>query len=69
MSEEKLMNVSEAAKFLGVSVITVWRKLGRGKGNKKEMDCYKVGTRVLLSKENHLLPYLKRNEEKVRGTK
>ena len=67
MSEDKLMNVAEAAQFLNVAPITIWRKLGRGKGNKKEMDCYKVGRRVLFSKENHLLPYLKRNEEKVAG--
>lgn len=65
MNEEKLMNVSEAANFLGVSVITVWRKLGRGKGNTKEIDCYKVGRRVLFSKEKHLLPYLERYEEKA----
>lgn len=69
MSEEKLMNVKEAAHRLGVSVITLWRKLGRGKGNKKEIDCYRVGTRVLLSEEKHLLPYLKRNEEKAEVNK
>lgn len=38
MNEENLMNVKEAAKFLGVSVITLWRKLGRGKENTKVIE-------------------------------
>ena len=64
MSEEKLLNIKEVAKYLGVSVITVWRKLGT-KTTVKEIDCYRVGRRVLFSKEKHLLPYLERCEEKA----
>ncbi len=64
MSDEKLMNIDETAKFLGVSVISVWRKLETRK-TKKEIDCYRVGRRVLLSMENHILPYLKRCEKKA----
>jgi excisionase family DNA binding protein len=67
INEEKLLNINEAAKYLGVSVITLWRKLGRGKGNTKVIDCYRVGRRVLFSKEKHLLPYLARWEEKAEG--
>lgn len=62
---EKLLNVPEAANFLGVAQITIWRLLGRGTGNKKAIDCYRVGRRVLFSKEKHLLPYLERNTEKA----
>ena len=68
MNEEKLLNVSETAKFLGVSVITVWRKLGT-RTTVKEIDCYRVGRRVLISKEKHLLPYLERCEVKAEVNK
>jgi hypothetical protein len=60
--DETLMSVPEAAKFLGVSPITVWRKLGL-KGSKREMSCYRFGYRVLLSKERHLIPYLRAHEQ------
>ena len=59
---ETLMSVPEAAKFLGVSAITVWRKLGL-KGTTRELSCYRFGHRVLLSKERHLIPYLRQNEQ------
>ena len=59
---ETLLSVPEAAKFLGVSPVTVWRKLGL-KGTKREISCYRFGHRVLLSKERHLLPYLRKNEQ------
>lgn len=59
---ETLMSVPEAAKFLGVSPITIWRKLGL-KNSVRELSCYRFGHRVLLSKERHLLPYLHRNEQ------
>ena len=59
---ETLMSVPEAAKFLGVSAITVWRKLGL-KGTTRELSCYRFGHRVLLSKEHHLITYLRENEQ------
>ena len=59
---ETLMSVPQAAKFLGVSPITVWRKLGSN-NKTRELSCYRFGNRVLLSKEKHLLPYLHANEQ------
>lgn len=59
---ETLMSVPEAAKFLGVSAISVWRKLGL-QGTQRELSCYRFGHRVLLSKERHLIPYLRENEQ------
>jgi excisionase family DNA binding protein len=59
---ETLMSVPEAAKYLGVSPITVWRKLGV-KDAARELSCYRFGHRVLLSKEKHLLPYLHSHEQ------
>jgi excisionase family DNA binding protein len=60
---ETLMSVRQAAKYLGVSVVTVWRKLGLG-GARRELSCYRFGHRVLLSKEKHLLPYLHAHEQR-----
>ena len=60
---ETLMSVPEAARFLGVSAIMVWRKLGL-KNTVRELCCYRFGHRVLLSKEKHLLPYLHSHEQK-----
>lgn len=54
---EDLKNVKQAAQFLGVSVATIWRKID-------EIGHYKIGHRVLLSTEKHLLPYLSRCEKK-----
>ena len=59
---ETLMSVPEAARFLGVSPVTVWRKLGL-KNTAREISCYRVGHRVLLSKERHLIPYLRKHEQ------
>jgi len=63
---ETLMSVPEAARFLGVSPITVWRKLGL-KNTTRELSCYRFGHRVLLSKEKHLLPYLHAHEQRSEG--
>jgi hypothetical protein len=63
IENETLMSVPEAARFLGVSPITVWRKLGL-KNTVRELGCYRFGHRVLLSKEKHLLPYLHSHEQK-----
>jgi len=63
---ETLMSVPEAARFLGVSPITVWRKLGL-KNTSRELSCYRFGHRVLLSKEKHLLPYLHAHEQRSEG--
>jgi hypothetical protein len=50
---EPLMNEVEAAKFLGISRMTLLRKR-----NASEIGFYRVGFRVLYSKEKHLLPFL-----------
>jgi hypothetical protein len=50
---EPLLNETEAARFLGVSRITLIRKRTAG-----EIKFFRVGFRVLYSKEKHLVPYL-----------
>lgn len=51
--EEPLLSEIEAAKFLGISNITLSRK--RKAGN---IGFFRVGFRVLYSKEKHLIPFL-----------
>jgi len=50
---EPLMNETQAAKFLGISRMTLIRKRYNG-----EIKFFRVGFRVLYSKEKHLLPFL-----------
>jgi hypothetical protein len=50
---EPLMNEATAAKFLGISRMTLLRKR-----NASEIGFYRVGIRVLYSKEKHLIPFL-----------
>lgn len=54
---EPLVSEAEAARFLGVSKMTVLRKRNAG-----EIPFFRVGVRVLYSKEKHLIPYLERCE-------
>lgn len=55
---EPLINETEAAKFLGISRMTLLRKR-----NAQEIGFYRVGFRVLYSKEKHLLPFLQSCEK------
>ena len=55
---EPLLSEAEAAAFLGISKITVLRKRNVG-----EIGYFRVGYRVLYSKEKHLVPYLERCEK------
>jgi excisionase family DNA binding protein len=55
----QLFSVKDAARFLGISTVTMWRNLKRG-----TIGCYRIGSRVLLSKEEHLLPFLRQCEQK-----
>lgn len=50
---EPLINEVEAAKFLGISRMTLLRKR-----NANEIGFFRVGFRVLYSKEKHLIPFL-----------
>ena len=52
-----LLSEKEAANFLGVSKMTLLRKR-----KAKLIKHYRVGIRVLYSKQDHLIPFLKRNE-------
>ena len=54
---EPLLSETEAAKFLGISKTTILRKRYAG-----EISYFRVGYRVLYSKEKHLVPYLMRCE-------
>lgn len=56
---EPLINETEASKFLGISKMTLLRKRNAG-----EIGFYRVGFRVLYSKEKHLIPFLNKCENK-----
>ncbi len=56
---EPLLNETQAAKFLGVSRMTLLRKRNNG-----EINFFRVGFRVLYSKEKHLLPFLQLCEKR-----
>lgn len=56
---ESLLSEAQAAKFLGVSKMTLSRKRIAG-----DISFFRVGSRVLYSKEKHLLVYLCKNENK-----
>lgn len=55
---EPLMNEVEAAKVLGISRMTLLRKR-----NANEIGFYRVGFRILYSKEKHLIPFLEQCEK------
>ena len=55
---EPLMNEADAAKFLGISKMTLLRRRNAG-----EIGFFRVGFRVLYSKEKHLLPFLEQCEK------
>ncbi|HMO81159.1 MAG TPA: recombinase family protein [Pyrinomonadaceae bacterium] len=55
---EPLLSEAEAAKFLGISKMTLLRK--RNAGN---IGFFRVGIRVLYSKEKHLIPFLQSCEK------
>lgn len=59
--EERLLSVRETAQFIGISSVTLHRILKR-----EEIQHYRVGNRILFSKEFHILPYLSRNEKKAK---
>lgn len=54
---EPLMNETAAAKFLRISRMTLLRKR-----NANEIGFFRVGYRVLYSKEKHLIPFLEQCE-------
>ncbi len=54
---EPLINETEASKFLGISKMTLLRKRNAGK-----IGFYRVGVRVLYSKDKHLIPFLNQCE-------
>ena len=55
---EPLISEAKAAEFLGISKMTLLRKRNAG-----EIGFYRVGFRVLYSKEKHLLPFLEQCEK------
>jgi hypothetical protein len=54
---EPLLSETEAARFLGISKMTLLRRRYAG-----EIGYFKVGHRILYSKEKHLVPFLKECE-------
>jgi excisionase family DNA binding protein len=61
-ASDTLLSVREAAEYIGVSTATIWRKLGTKQGP-RELGCYKIGARILISLERHIQPFLRRNEQ------
>lgn len=57
---DPLMSEIEAAKFLGISRMNLLRKRNDG-----QVKFFRVGFRVLYSKEKHLLPFLDECEQKA----
>jgi excisionase family DNA binding protein len=60
--EEKLLSIKEASKFLGVSPVTLHRILKR-----EEIGFFRVGYRILFSKEKHLFPFLEKRERQPKA--
>jgi hypothetical protein len=56
--KEPLINEIKAAKFLGISRMTLLRKRNAG-----QIGFFRVGFRVLYSKEKHLIPFLEACEK------
>lgn len=57
---EPKYSVEEAAQFIGVSAITVWREVKRGR-----LRCYSLcGGRVLRIGRSHIEEYLSKNEQR-----
>lgn len=56
---EPMMNEAEAARFLGISKMTLLRRRNAG-----EIGFYRLGFRILYSKEKHLIPFLDKFETK-----
>ena len=56
---EPLLSEAAAARFLGISKMTVLRKRNAG-----ELGFFKIGIRILYSKEKHLIPFLTQRESK-----
>lgn len=55
---EPLLSEANAAKFLGISKMTLLRRRNTG-----EIGFFRVGFRVLYSKEKHLIPFLQNCEK------
>jgi len=61
---EGLMSEQQAARWLGVSRITLLRARMAGR-----IGAYRIGTRVLYSEEKHLRPFLAACERKPRDAR
>jgi hypothetical protein len=59
---EPLLSEAEAAMFLGISRMTLFRKR-----NADEIGYFRVGSRIRYSREKHLIPYLQRHEKRDRS--
>lgn len=57
-AKEPLLSEKEAARFLGISYTTMLRKRNAG-----DIGFFRVGFRVLYSKEKHLIPFLQTCEK------
>ncbi len=61
---EGLMSEQQAARWLGVSRITLLRARMAGR-----IGAYRIGVRVLYSEEKHLRPFLEACERKPRDAR
>ncbi|HEX8198567.1 MAG TPA: helix-turn-helix domain-containing protein [Pyrinomonadaceae bacterium] len=62
INTDSLLNEKQAATFLNISRMTLLRKRQSG-----EIKFFRIGFRVLYSKEKHLLPFLERCQNIAEG--
>lgn len=55
--DDHMKNVKQGAQYLGISPVTLRRILKSG-----QIGCFKIGSRIVFSKEQHLIPFLLKNE-------
>ncbi len=56
-SNQKLLSEKQAAEFMGISKMTLLRRR-----QAKKIKHYRVGFRILYSKEKHIIPFLRERE-------
>lgn len=57
LNQTRTLDRKQAAKYLGVCVMTIDRALAKG-----ELPHYRIGRRVLFDPERHLEQFLRRHE-------
>lgn len=56
-NEDDIKTIKQGARCIGVSPITLHRIMRRG-----EIGYFRIGSRIVFSREKHLIPFLLKNE-------